>query len=300
MAGFKRGIRKPGMMDALAELAARPSWWRDVLQDERLIIGVRDNYLNVYWHGQSIFKVEMKKERGIVATTHPKYLLNPDLKRQIALDPSTSEFRFDPTLLLTHRYVPGETLEKLKKAAQRYAGKEKRGVQEIAEANTNLVDVEIAFREDAEGRRVPRIDFATFEERASRIELVFWEAKLFGNAELSDNEDKGVIAQIKGYDRFLIQNRDEITTNYQIIAKDISRIVEMSDRARSLSPAIRRIADGETLHLTKPDDVRLVVFGFTEQQRDGILMPLFTRLEKHLGSGRFLARGKSSGMRLKL
>jgi hypothetical protein len=57
LAGFKfnRGIRNEAFMAALAELAAQESWWRDVLHDRGLIIAVRNEYLNIYWQGQSIF-----------------------------------------------------------------------------------------------------------------------------------------------------------------------------------------------------------------------------------------------------
>ena len=106
---FNRGIRNKRMMEKLATLAITDSWWRDVLQDENLIIAVREEYLNVYWRGQSLFKVELKGDQ-IVASTHPKYLLNPAISGTVPLDPEVQVFKADPDHLLMRRYEPGKTL----------------------------------------------------------------------------------------------------------------------------------------------------------------------------------------------
>lgn len=81
---FRRGIRGDDFRKALETLAQQDGWWKDVLADPTLIIGIRDEYLNVYWQGQSIFKVSFKGGK-VTASTHEKYLLNPDLKDQISL-----------------------------------------------------------------------------------------------------------------------------------------------------------------------------------------------------------------------
>ncbi len=54
MGVFKRGLSDE-FIAALTELAQKPGWWQDVLQDASLIIGIRDEEFDVYWHGQSIF-----------------------------------------------------------------------------------------------------------------------------------------------------------------------------------------------------------------------------------------------------
>ena len=81
---FKRGIRGGPFREALETLAHQDGWWKDVLADKSLIIGIRDEYVNVYWQGQSIFKVSFKGSK-VTASTHEKYLLNPDLEDQIPL-----------------------------------------------------------------------------------------------------------------------------------------------------------------------------------------------------------------------
>lgn len=297
MAEFRRGIRKDGMIEALAELAAKESWWRDVLHDKRLVIGVRDDYLNVYWRGQSIFKVEMKHDR-IVATTHPKYLLNPDLSGQVTLDAETGAFALDGFDALTRTYVPGETLGKLKRAAGLFAGEEKEGVQAIVSANPNVVDVEIAFPAEAGNRSVPRIDIATFDETEGGVKLVFWEAKVLGNPELRTSGEKNVVKQIGNYRARLIQHTPEVIESYQTIARNLVAFADISGGARVVSPAVRKVADGASLTLSSPPDVRLIVYGFDADQRDGAWKKLLADNAEQLKDIEILARGNPGDIRL--
>ena len=55
--GFKRGLDAV-FIDQLRAEAEKVGWWHDVLDDETLLIGVRENYLNVYWQGQALFTVK--------------------------------------------------------------------------------------------------------------------------------------------------------------------------------------------------------------------------------------------------
>ncbi len=297
MAEFKRGIRKKGMIEALADLATRPGWWRDVLQDKSLVIGVRDDYLNVYWRGQSIFKVEMKHDR-IIATTHPKYLLDPDLSGQVALDTETGAFALDGLDALTRTYVPGETLPKLKRAAGLFAGDEKAGVQAIVNANPNVVDVEIAFPAEPGSRSAPRIDIATFNETEAGVTLVFWEAKVLGNPELRTSGEKNVVKQIGTYRARLVQDPGQVIETYQTIAANLAAIAGMSGGARTLADAVRKVAEGAPLALSSPPDVRLIVYGFDKDQRDGAWKKLLADNAEQLKDIEILARGNPGDIRL--
>ena len=81
---FKKGL-SDNFVAALAELAQKPGWWQDVLADASLIIGIRDEELDVYWRGQSIFHANFKGRR-VNVNTHVKYLLDPDLEDRIDLN----------------------------------------------------------------------------------------------------------------------------------------------------------------------------------------------------------------------
>ncbi|MFG1209566.1 hypothetical protein V5F79_16325 [Xanthobacter flavus] len=297
MAEFRRGIRKAGMVDTLVELASQPSWWRDVLQDRSLIIGVRDDYLNVYWRGQSIFKVEMKQDR-IVATTHPKYLLNPGLSGQVVLDGESGTFALERVDALTKIYVPGETLPKLKKAASLFAGEEKAGVQAIVSANSNVVDVEIAFPAESGTRSVSRMDIATFDEVEGRVKLRFWEAKVLSNPELRVSGGRSVVRQVETYRARLTQHAPDVVESYRIIAGNLFAFAQMSEGTRSVAPVVRQVAEGAPLTLSEPPDVRLIVYGFDKDQRDGAWKALLAENAEQLRGIEILARGHPCDIRL--
>lgn len=298
MSSFKRGIRKPGMMDALAELAKKESWWRDVLLDTSLVIGVRDDYLNVYWRGQSLFKVEMKRGQ-VVAATHPKYLLDPDISGQVSLDAETGAFGISAQDALIQTYQPGETLGKLKRAANLFAFEEKIGVHTIATSNSNVVDVEIAFPADAGGQSVPRIDIASFNEVDDHVKLVFWEAKLLGNPELRVKDDKSkVVHQINKYISLLSTHAPKVLSSYTTVAKNLMAFREMSGGVRKIAASIEKVALGAQLKLAQPADVKLLVYGFNADQRDGLWQRLLQDLETRLPAGSIIARGDAASIKL--
>ena len=65
-------------INILTAEAAGKGWWRDVLDDDKLVIALRGSYLSVYRHGQSLSYVE-ESTSGLKVTTHIKYLVDPAL-----------------------------------------------------------------------------------------------------------------------------------------------------------------------------------------------------------------------------
>ena len=64
-------------LDALDNLARKPSWWRDVLLRDDVFIAVRANSLNVYHRGASIFRIDDAGAGRVIPWTHTKYLIRP-------------------------------------------------------------------------------------------------------------------------------------------------------------------------------------------------------------------------------
>src|SRR4051794_26961321 len=91
---FQRALSNTFIQNLASEAAKGKGWWSDVLADDRLLIAVRDSYLNVYWHGQSLICVTSNSS-GLKATTHQKYLMDPQLASQVELN----DGKFDTTLL---------------------------------------------------------------------------------------------------------------------------------------------------------------------------------------------------------
>ncbi len=311
-AAFARGITDRHFMNGLLELAARQSWWREVLEDTDLVIAIRNECLNVYWRGQSLFKVKHAGGGVVTAETHPKYLLDPCLENLVAFD--GSRWRPPPYEdMIAHTFVPGKTLASLKKAATPYAGDEKKGVQEIVArrkrnsslpCNPNVLDVEIAVPEPLPTPRKawPRIDIAALEEDGETSRLVFWEAKLFGYHKALRAADGGrppVLDQIGGYRRILNAHRKQILDSYGCVAANLVEIAKMSGGTRAVGSLVQKVADRpESLALPSIPEVGLIVFGFDDGQKRGeVWKPHRERLLAELPN-RFLARGEAKDVRL--
>ncbi|MFZ2493005.1 MAG: hypothetical protein WA208_16095, partial [Thermoanaerobaculia bacterium] len=228
MTNFRRGIRNAAFIDALAQLSGHDGWWREVLREPSLIIGVRDEYLNVYWQGQSLFKVSLVHGK-VAATTHPKYLLNPDLAGQVSLDVETGGFAALKDDAIATTWEPGVTLGRMKRAAALYAGGEKKGVQATATTHPDTLDVEIAFpASEVTDQSVPRLDLALLEDTGAESRLVFWEAKCFANPELRSTGEKNVVRQIETYRMIVGAHRSDILDSYGIVAHNLAAFAAMS------------------------------------------------------------------------
>ena len=298
---FKRGL-SDDFITALVELAKKSGWWQDVLADGSLIIGIRHEEFDVYWHGQSIFHANFKGRR-VNVNTHVKYLLDPDLEDHIDLnEDGTFPIPVELAPMLT-RYASG-TLKKLKRAADLFSGLEKQGVHAIVQSNENIVDVEITL--DATGldtkRKHPRIDIAAFEPRPDGIELVFWEAKLFINPEVRAKGPASpkVVGQIEEYKKVLHAREGGVISSYLCVAKNLVAIAEMSGGVRKVGHAIRTVAGTGKLSMIPPAKVGLVIFGFDDDQKAerGIGHKHFEKLKKELGPKSVRTCGKADGLKL--
>lgn len=304
MGQFAKGLSGK-FIDALAELAQKEGWWQDVLKDKNLIIGIREEELDVYWHGQSIFNVDFKGGR-VNVSTHIKYLLDPELSDQVSLKDDGIFAVNAKTIPILARYEGTGTLKKLKKAADLFSGKEKQGVHAIVCANENIIDVEVSLdaRDLDTPQDRPRIDIAALERREEgTFELVFWEAKRFANKELkaADSAEPKVIKQVKAYEEAINARRSEIIQSYATVAKNLVQITEMSGGIRKVGPAIEKVAAGSAkLIIDSKPHVGVIIFGYDADQRaeDSIGQRHFKRLKEKLGAHFVRACGKPGDIKL--
>lgn len=303
MSDFNRGIKNEALIEGLRRLATEESWWRDVLLDRSLIIAIRDEYLNVYWQGQSIFRVSFVNGR-VAASTHPKYLLNPDVSGQISLVGGSFELKKLEATMLTRTYEGAETLGKLKRAAGLFSGREKEGVHAIATSNPSVVDVEIALSANgiSDVGSLPRLDLAAFEVATDHIDLVFWEAKIFDNPEVAP---RSIVIQIGKYQRVIEASRQKLLESYRLVAQNLVEISKMSGSVRQVSDAVRQVAAGHAQLWVSPSDVGMIVYGYdADHQRPGsrgeTLKKELARSLSELGifERRVRFRGDPKGLRL--
>lgn len=301
MSEFKRGLSNCFVKLLSEEVADKRSWWANVLDDEELFVGVRDDSLNVYWQGASLFQVE-HGESGLSVTTHPKYLLDPDLSDQVSL----TQREFDISWLVKHgfmsQYEGPKSLEKLKKAADLFSKLEKTGCHDVILNNWHIIDCEIAFpgNNDADKGAI-RVDLLSLEPNG---QLVFWEAKHFKNDDLRAEEDKkpNVCNQIQAYKDYLSVplHRSSIEKSYSRVANNLVAIKELGWK-RQLSPLINATAE-ENLRLSvgPVPKVGLVIFGFDRAQREDLEWKNghLAKLKKEINL--VVAAGEASNIKLKL
>lgn len=286
---------KPEFLSGLEELArdvSQPNWWRDVLSHKDLILAVRRNYINVYYRGASLFKIELKGNQ-VVPVTHVKYLVRPD---QVYVALNDGQFQLPPSPLW-ERYEGKQTLEGIIRAASGYAGAEKTALHRPLIGAAHLIDVEIALpraaQERAEendlegsaevgaetddqgrcGRRLDRLDAAAVHNRDGQPTVMFYEAKHFSNAALrSSNGSAPVVQQIRDYEQALKTNSELLAKRYLETANALVRFNALrksvrGNDVRELDTALERIAKEGILPAIDPEP-RLVIFGFDEAQRD--------------------------------
>lgn len=244
MSEFKRGITNQNF---ITELNSN-KYWQQMVEDEDLFIAIRNNYLNVYYYGQSICKVEFVKNK-IKWTSHKKYL---------GIDESG--------YIDTGAYL--EKIEELKQNARKHGGKEKEQVKQniLEDKRLCILDVEITFgREGSFGKR--SIDFLAIEKDSSdKIKLVFYEAKHFDNSEIRAREKPKVFEQIDKYEKVLkdTKHQREILTSYTTIYENIKAL-----NFNNKSNLVKLIgADSSKLEIdTEP---RLIIFAIDKNKKDDI------------------------------
>ena len=58
MSKFSRGIRDK-FVKSLNDEYEKNTWWRRIADDPQLFIGIRENYLNVYFNGGSVLELSL-------------------------------------------------------------------------------------------------------------------------------------------------------------------------------------------------------------------------------------------------
>ena len=267
---FKRGLSKE-FVNRLNEMYRAGGWWHTMVEDKQLPIAIRDNYINVYYQGCSVLKLNWSQgKKEIAREIHYKYLLKPSI--------SGSEYigfgEFGPKLPADLKSIFLEDLDnigELKRAVTPYAGPEKKGVHDVVVGgkNPNVVDLEIAI---GEGKSVPRIDLAALArdtDRSGAVKLVFYEAKHFQNPELRSRTDTiPVVDQMDRYSKLINRNRDALLESYLEVCRNLIELEGVGQQNSERHALLRDVATG-SVELLIDDQPRLIVFGFDRDQRDG-------------------------------
>lgn len=112
-------------------------YFQKMVKDEDLFIAIRNEYINAYYYGQSICKIEFRKrEKTIKWTTHKKYL---------GFD--------DKGYSATGEYL--DKIEELKENAKKYGGREKEQVKKhiLEDKDLCVLAVEVTFGKEKDSEK---------------------------------------------------------------------------------------------------------------------------------------------------
>lgn len=156
MSTFNRGLDS-AFVAAFNKEYDNGGWLRGLLDDREIFLAIREDYVNLYYRGCSLLRLE-RLDGAMVGRVHYKYLLRPysDDPYVTVLD-GQPDFRGGANNLFLCGF---DDIGALKRAVEPYVGTEKAGVRNIVCDNPNILDVEIAFGvggTDETGASAPRV-----------------------------------------------------------------------------------------------------------------------------------------------
>ena len=295
MATFKRGLDQ-SFIEVLNNEYQKGGWWKQIADHPSLTITVRDNYLNVYFKGNSILFLKLAGG-NLTGQTHYKYILDPTVKAPYV---SWINGALDKTSTAQSVIENLEDLDGLMRASVPYTTPEKDGVDVICQSNPNVVDLEIALTAtnvETNAKSALRIDMAAFQEEAGTTTLQFFEAKRFDNSELRASGRPKVLDQIVKYENLIMEQEKAIRASYLAIAQNLIDLEGASiskERRDVCRKAIEAGSDGLAIS-AKP---RLVIFGFDKDQKDGeVWAGHRDKLINALGKDRVLLKGNPNNFK---
>lgn len=263
---FNRGLSND-FVEAVNEEYGKGGWWRNLVDDRKTFLAIRDDYVNVYYRGCSLLLLRLNENRleGSVAY---KYLLRPSapdgIPEYVMALAGKPDFGQNASRFFLSDLAD---VNDLRHAVKPYAEMEKIGVHGIILGNPNVLDVEVAI---SDGGRAPRIDLAAVHNVDGGFEVRFYEAKHFSNNELRAKSRPRVLQQIEGYFRLLRNQHDDILNSYSRVCRNLSELAGMDRRHPERHQMLKELADSPN-HLRIDTEPRLLVFGYDEDQKMGLI-----------------------------
>jgi len=288
MTAFKRGIDQP---DFIAALKA-DEFWNTINNDPQLIVGIRDNYINAYFNGNNICKLEYQpRKKRLSGKVHHKYL-----NREISgKSPYIDIFR--QPIGDCHAFISS-----IKKASEKYASEEKIAVHSECIKESDVLDVEITFtsahppihgRSGRLNKRdglnkldgLDRLDYLKLEMQNGKPMLVFYEAKTITNSEIKAKGIPNVFEQMKGYRDTLHGHDAEIIQSYNTVCANI-RELGICRKGNLIGMVQNNLT-------TKNIDAfpRLIIFGHDKSKESSSWGGHYEKLKKELGNRVILREG---------
>jgi len=247
------------------------SWWRKIVDDKEVFILIRKNEVRVQAHGGLLLEIKQNAQKKLICSTHEEYLsLRSEKDPYVTLDKtSTASPRRVEGLLDFVKYY-----SKVKLRVKTFTGDERRAVQQMANKNLQIVDLEIGFegelKEGGQKKSVPRIDMAAITDSGT---LIFFEVKLFDNSEIRSTTTPRVVSQLEKYEKLLKLYTKEILAGYQDQLVCYSKL-----KGSFFEKRVRKFREMKLY-----PQARLIITGFDMSQRQLVLKGVRDNIENEIG-----------------
>ena len=242
-----------GLCDAFVEVLnneyEKGGWWRNLVDDKETFLAIRENYLNVYYRGNSLLKLDL------TSNGFRPYIDSAFRSRQSIYE-DLADVRGLKNAVNSH-------IDNSQKGQE-----EKSGVHDIIHNSFNrpkVLDVEIAFGRSA-GRDRRQVDIAALCAVGAGFEVSFYEAKRFSSDDLKARGKPKVIEQIDEYAHLLRVSSSKIEGSYRKVCRNLVSLRGIAERLPERHELLQNIADGSA-ELRIDPDVWLIVFGFDPPQK---------------------------------
>ena len=181
------------------------AWWENIKKDPRLYIEIRkDNYINVYFEGGNVAKLEYRsKDNTIQTSTHSKYLHgNGDDYVECSLDKD-----LETIINNIPNMYSGKKGYKKENLSEKYIQS-----QYIRNYHSNYIDSEFAYKDDSFDIRIDLIECINGKLRFVELKTIDDSRMLKRN---DDNPE--VVEQVKAYNKFIYEYEKEIIKYYDKI-----------------------------------------------------------------------------------
>lgn len=192
----------------------QPTWWNLLKNDKELYINIRkDNYINVYYYGGSLAKIEFKKD--FVATTHQKYLGDTTARGKDIVGYSPIDLAtLDEKMIAS---IKGRIKADYLKTTENKSQAEKKIQGELVLGNPCYIDSEFQFNKDETIGKL-RIDLIEL----SNGMLTFIELKGISDHRLRKDATRNsktpeIIGQMEKYKRFITNYKTDILAYYHTL-----------------------------------------------------------------------------------
>jgi hypothetical protein len=272
MTKFKRGIQNMAFIKALNELYNdKNSFWYNMINDKELFVAIREEYLNVYYKGQSICRLEYNNN-VVKGRTHKKYL---GIKED-------GYFISENGIILNKqsKVKSLNEIDQLKKNIETHIGKEKENsYSEILNNNKGIFDVEITLVNNKITKPIKKLDYEISSIDYVALEynenkLVFYEAKHFTNPEIRSRTTPRVFGQISRYEEALCLHEKEVLSSYNLVLQNLNDLHILTTR----NTLNKKLITGKISIDFKP---KLIVFGIDSDKKDDIHLK---KLREHFGN----------------